>query len=220
LNGARQGRAGFGLATDPNYGSVLYDPTKPIGSRMTVMANTTIARLYHSEAVLLDDARVLVSGSDPEDERTWFAPQEYRTEIWTPPYILNGGARPAFSLENLDWSYGQQVSFPVTATGSGSIGSYRVSLMGSVASTHGNSMGQRTYFPATSCSSVSCTVTAPPDANVCPPGWFQMFLLDGNNVPSHATWVRIGGDPANLGDWPEHPDFQPLPGMGPVERLF
>jgi hypothetical protein len=38
LNGARQGRAGFGLATDPNYGSVLYDPTKPIGSRMTVMA--------------------------------------------------------------------------------------------------------------------------------------------------------------------------------------
>jgi hypothetical protein len=219
LNGARQGRAGFGLASDPNLSSVHYDPSKPSGSRMTVMANTTIARLYHSEAILLDDARVLVSGSDPEDERP-FAPQEYRTEIWSPPYILNGAARPAFNLSNLDWSYGQQVSFPVTATASGSFGSYRVSLMGAVASTHGNSMGQRTFFPATSCSSLSCTVTAPPNANVCPPGWFQMFLLDGNNVPSHATWVRIGGDPGNLGDWPNYSDFQPLPGMGPVERLF
>lgn len=218
LNGARQGRAGFGLASDPNLSSVLYDPTKAIGSRFTVMANTTIMRLYHSEAVLLDDARVLVSGSDPQDTRG--PPQEFRTEIWTPPYILNGGARPAFSLSNLDWSYGQAVSFSVTATGSGSIGSYRVSLMGSVASTHGNSMGQRTYFPATSCTSTSCTVTAPPNANVCPPGWFQVFLLDGKNVPSHATWVRIGGDPANLGNWPDHPDFQPLPGMGPVEKLF
>ena len=143
LNGARQGRVGFGLATDPNY-SVLYDPTKPIGSRMTVTANTTIARLYHSKAFLLDDGCVLVSGCDPEDERTWFAPQEYRTKIWTPPYILKGGARPAFSLSNLDWGYGQQVSFPITATGSGSTGSYRVSLMGSVASIHGDSMGQRT----------------------------------------------------------------------------
>jgi hypothetical protein len=92
--------------------------------------------------------------------------------------------------------------------------------MGSVASTHGNSMGQRTFFPATTCSGSSCSVTAPSNANVCPPGWFQMFLLDGNNVPSHATWVRIGGDPANLGNWPDHPDFQPLPGMGPVERLI
>jgi hypothetical protein len=220
LNGARKGRAGFGLAKDPNLSSVHYDPTKPIGSRMTVMANTTIERLYHSEAVLLDDARVLVSGSDPEDTGPDPAPQEYRTEIFSPPYILNGGARPEFNLSNLDWSYGQQVSFPITATGSGSVGSYRVSLMGSVASTHGNSMGQRTFFPAATCSGSSCSVTAPPNANVCPPGWFQMFLLDGNNVPSHAMWIRIGGDPANLGNWPDHPDFQPLPGMGSVEPLL
>jgi hypothetical protein len=44
LNGAHQGVAGFGLATDPNFNAVLYDPTKPIGARMTVMANTTTAR--------------------------------------------------------------------------------------------------------------------------------------------------------------------------------
>lgn len=106
------------------------------------MANTTIARLYHSEAVLLDDGRILVSGSDPEDERA-FAPQEYRNELFTPPYILKGAPRPAFNVLNLDWAYGQSVSFPITKLGSGSVGNYRVSLIGAVASTHGNSMGQR-----------------------------------------------------------------------------
>jgi hypothetical protein len=67
VGGAQQGNAGFGLATNPNLNAVLYDPRKPVGSRMTVMANTTIARLYHSEAVLMDDGRILVTGSDPQD---------------------------------------------------------------------------------------------------------------------------------------------------------
>nr|OQO23943.1 hypothetical protein B0A51_11072 [Rachicladosporium sp. CCFEE 5018] len=219
LNGAQYGRAGFGLATQPNLNSVLYDPSKPIHQRMTVMANTTIARLYHSEAVLLDDGRVLVSGSDPEDVRA-FAPQEYRNELWTPPYILHGGARPAFTVSDLDWAYGSTHTISITAFGTGAVGSYRVSLIGAVASTHGNSMGQRTIFPAVDCSAgSSCKVTAPPTANVCPPAWFQVFLLDANNVPSHASWVRIGGDPAGLGNWPAFPDFN-VPGTGPVQPLF
>ncbi|EMC92658.1 hypothetical protein BAUCODRAFT_114446 [Baudoinia panamericana UAMH 10762] len=218
LNGAQQGRAGFGLATEPNYNAVLYDPSKPVNFRMTVMANTTVARLYHSEAVLLDDGRVLVSGSDPEDVRA-FAPQEYRNEVFMPPYLLSGAPRPSFNLSNLDWSYGQSVTFSITPRATVDTSGYRVSLLGAVSSTHGNSMGQRTYFPTTRCSGTICTVTAPPNANVCPPSWFQMFLLDGNNVPSNATWVRIGGDPAGLGNWPDLPDFD-VPGMGAVEAIL
>jgi hypothetical protein len=42
-------------------------------------------------------------------------------------------------------------------------------------------------------------------------GWFQLFLLDGP-TPSHSTWVRIGGDPGKLGNWPNFPDFK-LPGV-------
>jgi hypothetical protein len=59
MNGAQQGVAGFGLATDPNLGAILYDPTKPVGQRFSILNTTIVARLYHSEATLLPDGRVL-----------------------------------------------------------------------------------------------------------------------------------------------------------------
>ncbi|KAL1646012.1 hypothetical protein SLS58_003432 [Diplodia intermedia] len=208
LNGASRGEAGFGLATGPNLNAVLYDPSKPLHQRFSVMANTTVARMYHSEATLMDDGRVVVSGSDPQDDRY---PQEYRIEVFTPPYILSGAARPTFTVSSNDWAYGDTVTFTLTSATTGNI---RVSLLGAVTSTHGNSMGQRTFFPAVSCSGTTCTVTAPPGKYVCPPGWFQVFVLDGP-TPSHATWVRIGGDPAQLGEWPAYDDFT-TPGLGEV----
>ena len=78
LNGALQGVAGFGLANTPNLNAILYDPTQPIGSRMSILNNTIVARLYHSEATLLPDGRVLVSGSDPQDAEN---PEEFRIEV-------------------------------------------------------------------------------------------------------------------------------------------
>ena len=207
LNGAKHGTAGFGLGSDPNLNAVLYDPTKPLGTRFTIMANTTVARLYHSEAILLQDGRVLVSGSDPQDKTH---PQEYRVEQFLPPYLLSGLTKPTFDIQNKDWSYGQSMTFTANLA-QGSTANLKVSLMGGVSSTHGNSMGARTIFPAVSCNGNACTVTAPPNANVCPPGWFQMFVLDGP-TPSNSVWVRIGGDPAGLGNWPNFPDFT-LPGV-------
>ena len=204
-NGAKQGVAGFGLATNPNLNAVLYDPTKPINQRMSIMANTIVARLYHSEAVLLQDARVLVSGSDPQDGKN---PEEYRVEVFVPPYLLSGLARPSYTIANKDWAYGQQYQITITA---GSTANLRVSLLGAVSSTHGNSMGQKTIFPAVSCAGNTCTITAPPNANISPPGWFQLFVLDGP-TPSTSNWVRIGGDPGKLGNWPAYPDFK-TPGV-------
>jgi hypothetical protein len=60
VNGARQGYAGFGLASDPNLGALLYDPALPVGRRMSTLNDTIVSRLYHSEATLLPDGRVLV----------------------------------------------------------------------------------------------------------------------------------------------------------------
>ncbi|KAF4830329.1 WSC domain-containing protein [Colletotrichum tropicale] len=195
-NGAMQGVAGFGLAAFPNHMALLYDPEKPVGSRITVMANTTISRLYHSESITLLDGSVLVSGSDPEDGVN---PQEYRVEKFSPPYLLSGKPRPTFNVTNTDWTYGQTVTFSLGSKPNGVI---KVSLLGAVSSTHGNSMGARTIFPAVSCGALSCTVTAPPNAGVAPPGWYQFFVID-NGMPGIGIYVRIGGDPAGLGNWPQ-----------------
>lgn len=210
-NGGQHGVAGFGLAGAPNYNAVLYDPKKPVNQRMSVMANTTVARLYHSEAIVLLDGRVMISGSDPTGgygPTPGNFPEEYRVEVFTPPYLLSGLPQPTFTIANKDWIYSAAVAFTVTA---GSTANLKVSLLGSVSSTHGNSMGQRTLFPAVSCAGTTCTVTAPPNVHVCPPGWYMMFVLDGP-TPSVGVFVRIGGDPASLGNWPNLPGFQ-LPGV-------
>jgi len=204
LNGGQQGRAGFGLAVNPNHNAVLYDPRKPVNQRMSVMANTTVDRLYHSEAILLQDGRVLVTGSDPEDVRFQ---QEYRVEVFMPPYLLAGARQPEFTIANdqKSFGYGEAITLTVTLF-QGTAAGVKVSLMASDSSTHGNSMGQRTIFPAVSCTGTTCIVTTPPNANVSPPGWHQLFVLDGP-TPSRSQWVRIGGDPAGLGNWPNFPDF-------------
>ena len=84
MNGALEGVAGFGLANDPNYNAILYDPTQPIGSRFSILNTTIVARMYHSEATLLPDGRVLVSGSDPQTNNpdgTVKYPEEFRIEV-------------------------------------------------------------------------------------------------------------------------------------------
>lgn len=47
LTGAFQGQAGFGLANNPNLGALLYDPTQPVGQRISILNTTIVARLYH-----------------------------------------------------------------------------------------------------------------------------------------------------------------------------
>ncbi|KAF4569998.1 hypothetical protein EYR40_008982 [Pleurotus pulmonarius] len=205
VNGARQGQAGFGLAIEPVLTALLYDPYQPLHERISVLDTTIVARMYHSEAILLHDGRVMISGSDPLDPRF---PEEHRVEVYIPPYLESGLPQPTFTITDTDWEYG--VAYTVVITSATSI-NIRASLIGAETSTHGNNMGQRTIFPAISCVGLVCEITAPPDNKICPPGWFQLFILDGP-TPSYSVWVRIGGDPGQLGNWPNIEGFE-LPGL-------
>ena len=46
----------------------------------------------------------------------------------------------------------------------------------------------------------SLTVTAPPNSNIAPPGYYMLFLINNNGVPSVASFVLLngsgGGNPA------------------------
>ncbi|KAG6332530.1 hypothetical protein ID866_6559 [Astraeus odoratus] len=214
LNGAHQGFAGFGLASDPNLGALLYDPSKPLHQRFSILGSTIVARLYHSEATLLPDGRVLVSGSDPQTRYpngSYVYPEEMRIEVYIPPYLNQGLRQPTFTITETDWALGGKYSITVTLY-QGTTSTMRISLIAASSSTHGNVMsGGRIIFPQFTCSGNTCTIVAPPNAYICPPGWHQLFILDGP-TPSHSKWVRIGGDPAELGKWPNYPDFT-LPGV-------
>ena len=161
--------------------------------------------MYHSEATLLPDGRVRVSGSDPE--AAGFT-GELRIEVYIPPYLSQGLTQPVVTVPNTDWSYGGQYQINVQLFQGQAM---RVSLVAAVSSTHGNVMGARLIFPAFTCQGNVCTVTAPPTAKVSPPGWHQLFILDGP-TPSHSVFIRIGGDPGQLGNWPNMTGFT-LPGV-------
>lgn len=68
LNGCSQGAQGFKFAALPAYDALLYDPSQPLGRRFTVGARSSIARLYHSVALLLLDGTVMVAGSNPVEQ--------------------------------------------------------------------------------------------------------------------------------------------------------
>jgi hypothetical protein len=131
LNGAHQGVAGFGLATDPNLSAILYDPSQPIGHRMSILNNTIVARLYHSEATLLPDGRVLVSGSDPQTyypNGSFVYPEEMRIEVYVPPYLSQGLQQPEFTITETDWDLGGQYSITVNLF-QGTTSGMRISLV-------------------------------------------------------------------------------------------
>ena len=208
LNGAQEGVAGFGLADNPNLEALLYDPTLPAGQRISKLSNTIVARMYHSEAILLPDGRVLVSGSDPQTllpDGSPKYPEEFRVETYLPPYLTSGMTQPTFTIVATDWQHGQTYHINVQLF-QGSTGAMRVSLVAATSSTHGNLMGARIIFPQVTCTGNDCAIQAPPNENVSPPGWYMLFVLDGP-TPSHSQWVRIGGDPAELGNWPQGAPF-------------
>ncbi len=102
LNGGSRGAQGFGLMVDPTYEALLYNPAKPLGQRFSTLASSTIARLYHSVALLLLDGTLMVAGSNPvqmpilqPDANNSYV-TEFRVENYVPPYLQgeNANRRP------------------------------------------------------------------------------------------------------------------------------
>ncbi|KAI9199790.1 glyoxal oxidase N-terminus-domain-containing protein [Polychytrium aggregatum] len=199
INGAQQGSSGFNLTQVCASTALHYDPTKAFGQRITVGGTTSICRLYHSLALLLPDARVLIAGSTPNLNSNAVLPyvtypNEKTIEIYTPAYI-NKAPRPVISPFTSDfriWKYNTQYSFNATLP-SGNTGTFKASLVQDQFSTHSNHMGQRyVYLTATYANGV-VTITTPPNSFVLPPGWYMIFVLD-NGVPSVAEWVLVGNE--------------------------
>lgn len=203
LNGASQGAQGFDLATKPAYEALIYDPEQPLGQRFSTGAISSIARLYHSVALLLLDGTIMVAGSNPV-EQPILTPDsqnayvtEYRVEIYTPPYLSgdNANHRPTnIQLSSTSLAAdGSSFQVAFDAPSNAQLASVVLYYGGFV--THSLKMGHRMVvldFEGWSEGSVSqvLTVAMPPNSNVAPPGPYVVYVLcDG--VPGIGQFVRV-----------------------------
>jgi hypothetical protein len=53
-------------------------------------------------------------------------------------------------------------------------------------------MSQLIYHLTFTASAASVSATAPPNANLAPPGPYMLFLINGSGVPSVAKMVMVG----------------------------
>ena len=151
----------------------------PSTEAWTTLPPAAIPRLYRSTAVLLPDARVLVAGGGNGANQT-------RGEIFAPPYLFKG-PRPAITSAPAVVEYGS--TFAVNTPDAASIA--RVSLMRPGAVTHGFDQDQRMLSLAFTVGSGTIHVQAPGDANLAPPGYYMLFLVNSAGVPSLAPFVRV-----------------------------
>jgi galactose oxidase-like protein/fibronectin type III domain protein len=161
---------------DPAYTSEMWDPAT---GTWTTMASITVIRAYHAIALLLPDGRVLSAGGDFGGASA---------EIYSPPYLFKG-TRPTISSAPAAVGYGSV--FPVATPDAGSITNVTMIALSSV--THGFNMGQRIIRPSFSLASGGLNVVAPSNANLAPPGYYMLFILNGTGVPSVADILQLSG---------------------------
>ena len=171
----------------------LFDPATETWSSAGV---AQYPRLYHSVALLLPDATVMIAGSNPIR-----GTYEDRIEIWTPPYLFTTdgsgnpvpAARPAISAAPT--AIGYAASFQVQSPNASDIGSVVLVRPGSP--THTFDMEQRMVGLSFSVNGTTLTVSGPPDARIAPPGYYMLFILNRQGVPSVAKFLQVSPTAGN-----------------------
>ena len=174
------------------YPAELWNPTTRTWKTMAPMA---VTRQYHSTALLLPDARVLSAGGGVCGTCTAQGYLGKNAEIFTPPYLFRRdgsgalAARPSITSSAARVGYG--AAFTITTPQATAIRKVALVRLGAVS--HSVNMEQRyvplSFTPGTG----ALTARGPANANLAPPGFYMLFLVDGNGVPSVGSIVRLGG---------------------------
>jgi hypothetical protein len=182
VGGSATGRSDMGI--DPVLAVELFDPSTETWTTLTPLKTP---RSYHSTAVLLPSAEVLVGGKDFLFNLPPYDYPEHRLEVFSPPYLFRG-PRPQIVAAPTSAVYG--ATFSVTWAQAQSIAS--AVLMRPSCVTHSFNMEQRLVGLVTVDSGGNVlTLQAPPNANIAPPGYYLLFLLNALGVPSLGSFVSL-----------------------------
>jgi hypothetical protein len=171
----------------PVHEAELWDPA---ADQWTTLAKEDVDRCYHATAVLLPDATVLSAGGG-EYRPTPHVPNPLQdshrdAQIFSPPYLFRG-ERPVITAVKKAVAYGE--TFQVDVKAPSQVGKVTWVRLSSV--THSFNAGQRINFLQTAPKGKGVAVTAPANANLCPPGHYMLFVLSKANVPSVAKMIQI-----------------------------
>jgi hypothetical protein len=177
---------GSNLPGHDNINGEIQEPEiwDPVTETWTQMASSNEYRGYHSTAVLLPDGRVLVAGSDGINKTGKNA------EIFSPAYLFNG-ARPTITQSPTNVTLGE--TFFVETPDGGSITAVNWLRPGST--THAQNWTQRINRLSFTPVPGGLQVTAPSNPNLAPPGYYMLFILNGQGIPSVASMIRFDSTP-------------------------
>jgi hypothetical protein len=110
-------------------------------------------------------------------------------ETYSPPYLFRGD-RPI--IEAAPNCLHPAADFEIRTPHAPTIRTASLIRCGSV--THGFNADQR-YVGLTILgrTSTALTVASPPDHNIAPPGYYMLFVVSQDGVPSVGRFIRIGG---------------------------
>jgi hypothetical protein len=170
----------------PIRAAELWDPTS---GAWTIMAEEAVDRCYHATAVLLPDGRVLSAGGGeyaPENNVANPARDTHAdAQLFSPPYMFR--QRPACSGVPEQMSYGER--FELKVADAEAIAKVTWIRLASV--THSFDQNQRLNTLGFERGAGILNVTAPANANVCPPGHYMLFVVDRAGTPSIGQISRI-----------------------------
>ena len=194
IGGEQEDPPGSGVFV-PVFSAEWFDPD-PLDPHWEPLAVMTRPRAKHSTAVLLPDGRVLACGGADD------FPGEFTSksgEIFSPPYLFVAGGgeapRPLIGYAPTAVSYG--TSFRVIVSGGSPVPAEaieKVSFMRLGSVTHHFDQNQRyvpLVFELDPFLVSTLIVEAPADGNLAPPGYYMLFLLSDDGVPSVAKYVRL-----------------------------
>jgi hypothetical protein len=165
------------------YYAELWDPKT---AEWSIVGSYTRYRGYHSTALLLPDGRVLVGGGGHPDPDAGIA--EQNVEIFSPPYLFKG-PRPVIEQAPTQVRYGE--SFVVKSADASHIVKVTWLRLGSV--THAFDQGQRINHLDFTLTNDGLTMTTPGSPNHAPPGYYQLFLISRDGVPSLGHMIQVVG---------------------------
>lgn len=208
---------------DMNHNVFQAELWNPATGDWQVVSSASKIRQYHSTSLLLPDARVFTGGGGICDVCLENGYLEKNLEIYTPPYLYDpdgsGNLAPRPSITSAPGDVDFNETFFVETPDASEISQAVMMRVSSV--THSVDFEQRRVPLVFTETTGGLNIKAPPNANLAPPGYYMLFLINDAGVPSVAKMVRVQlgqdlGAPlivaASGGNWSANLTWVPVPG--------